>query len=120
MTTKTITIQKKGIIVLPREWLQEINQVNKLKACFVNGSIVLSRLENEEEKNYTNNFKKAIQQAEKDYKNGHIYRASSVLKFILPQEKHKMIGADLLNFAKLKIKGGPKDLSEKIDLYLYK
>ncbi|MFH1837926.1 MAG: hypothetical protein ABH808_00280 [Candidatus Kuenenbacteria bacterium] len=48
MTTKTITIQKKGIIVLPREWLQKINQENKLKACFVNGNIVLSRMENEE------------------------------------------------------------------------
>ncbi|MEK7167041.1 MAG: hypothetical protein AAB732_01340 [Patescibacteria group bacterium] len=48
MTTKTITIQKKGTIVLPQKWLQKINQANKIKACFVNGNIILSGLENEQ------------------------------------------------------------------------
>ncbi|MFH0755326.1 MAG: hypothetical protein V1910_01515 [bacterium] len=46
-------------------------------------------------------------------------KLDSILKSVLPQEKKGIKGSDLLDFAKLKIKGGPKDLSEKMDLYLY-
>lgn len=35
------------------------------------------------------------------------------------REKPIMTGDDLLRFAKMKIKGGPKDLSLKADSYLY-
>lgn len=35
------------------------------------------------------------------------------------REKPVMTGDDLLHFAKIKIKGGPKDLSLKVDSYLY-
>ena len=48
MTTKTITIQKKEMVVLPKKWLQKINQADKIKACFVNGNIILSSLGNEQ------------------------------------------------------------------------
>jgi hypothetical protein len=42
-----------------------------------------------------------------------------ILKKVLTKEKKTLKGADLLDFAKLKIRGGAKDLSEKINFYLY-
>lgn len=46
-------------------------------------------------------------------------KLDQILKRALIKEKKPMTGGDLLNLAKLKIKGGPRDLSEKTDLYLY-
>jgi hypothetical protein len=42
-----------------------------------------------------------------------------LLTFDLGVEKRQMTGKDLLKFSKLKIRGGPKDLSNRIDYYLY-
>ncbi|HHD92085.1 MAG TPA: hypothetical protein ENL06_00465 [Candidatus Portnoybacteria bacterium] len=45
-----------------------------------------------------------------------------ILKKVIPTDiigKKPMKSKDLLEFAKLKIKGGPKNLSKKIDSYLY-
>ncbi len=58
MTTKTITIQKQGTITLPKEWLKKMNQAKKITAYFINGNILLSRMENEKEENYLDNFEK--------------------------------------------------------------
>jgi hypothetical protein len=46
-------------------------------------------------------------------------RLDQILKKVLIKEKKTLKGGELLNFARLKIKGGPKDLSEKTDFYLY-
>jgi len=42
-----------------------------------------------------------------------------ILKRIRIKEKTPMRGEELLEFTRLKIKGGRKDLSEKTDYYLY-
>jgi len=46
-------------------------------------------------------------------------RLDNILKAAIVKEKQIMTGSDLLTFSKLKIKGGPKDLSQKMDSYLY-
>lgn len=46
-------------------------------------------------------------------------RLDNLLNVIIVKEKQIMTGGDLLIFSKLKIKGGPKDLSQKMDSYLY-
>ncbi|MCD6148879.1 hypothetical protein J7J18_05915 [bacterium] len=46
-------------------------------------------------------------------------KLDKILKETLIKERKPMRGRDLLNLAKLKIKGGPRDLSEKTDLYFY-
>ena len=46
-------------------------------------------------------------------------RLDNILKTTIVKEKQIMRGGDLLTFSKLKIKGGPKDLSRKMDSYLY-
>lgn len=46
-------------------------------------------------------------------------RLDNILKVAVVEEKQIMTGNDLLTFSKLKIKGGPKDLSQKMDSYLY-
>jgi len=42
-----------------------------------------------------------------------------ILRKIQIKEKKLVKGSKLLDLAELKIKGGPKDLSEKIDFFLY-
>ena len=46
-------------------------------------------------------------------------RLDNILKTTIVKEKQIMTASDLLIFSKLKIKGGPKDLSQKMDYYLY-
>jgi hypothetical protein len=46
-------------------------------------------------------------------------RLEQILKKVSTKREKKLKGVDLLDFAKLKIKGGTKDLSEKINFYLY-
>jgi len=62
MTTKTITIQKQGTITLPKEWLKKMNQAKKITAYFINGNILLSRMENEKENILTPHMSKGLEQ----------------------------------------------------------
>jgi hypothetical protein len=42
-----------------------------------------------------------------------------ILKNIVIKDRKEMTAWDLLDLAKLKIKGGPKDLSERAKFYIY-
>lgn len=46
-------------------------------------------------------------------------RLERILKKVSTKEKKTLKGAELLDFTKLKIRGGTRDLSEKINFYLY-
>jgi hypothetical protein len=46
-------------------------------------------------------------------------KLNQILKKVLIKEKRALKGADLFGLTKLKIRGGPKDLSEKVNFYLY-
>ncbi len=56
----------------------------------------------------------------KEYKS--LYRLKQKLEDILRMavKRNKITGKDVLEFTKLKIKGGPRNLSEKLDSYLYR
>jgi hypothetical protein len=59
--------------------------------------------------------------SQKEYKD--LLRLKKKLDFILKnvviKDRKEMTALDLLDLAKLKIKGGPKDLSERAKFYIY-
>jgi NifU-like protein involved in Fe-S cluster formation len=46
-------------------------------------------------------------------------KLDQILKKVSIKEKRVLKGTDLFGLTKLKIRGGPKDLSEKVNSYLY-
>jgi len=59
--------------------------------------------------------------SQKEYKD--LLRLKKKLDFILKnvviKDRKEMTALDLLDLAKLKIKGGPKDLSQRAKFYIY-